>query len=242
MSDKPQNAQAERPDPSGGEDGTFRPRLYLNHSAGLDWLIALEFGRIDDGQPPENWREVSEQFGYLHDGPGGRCLGFEALGFSDLDPEDPSLAEIWEGPRFDAPQLGLSDATAGEIIVAARTFFGGRDSVNRVYFERGCRTEGEEALANWQTCLEAGDAMAHFALGYTLYELGRHREAYRHLRHYTEIAPAEGWNWCWYGKAAEALGELEEARAAYHRALELEQKGGQETEAEELLAGLEERL
>jgi hypothetical protein len=44
--------------------------------------------------------------------------------------------------------------------------------------------------------------MAHFALRYTVYELGRHREAYRHLRHYTEIAPHCSWNWCWYGKAA----------------------------------------
>ena len=31
--------------------------------------------------------------------------------------------------------------------------------------------------------------MAHFGLGYTLYDLGRFQEAYRHLRHYTEIAP-----------------------------------------------------
>ncbi len=32
--------------------------------------------------------------------------------------------------------------------------------------------------------------MAHFALGYTLYELGRYHEAYRHLRYYAQIAPA----------------------------------------------------
>src|SRR4051794_27232828 len=47
--------------------------------------------------------------------------------------------------------------------------------------------------------------MAHFALGYTLYELGRFKEAYRHLRYYTEISPQGAWNWCWLGKAAQAV-------------------------------------
>ncbi len=80
--------------------------------------------------------------------------------------------------------------------------------------------------------------MAHFALGYTLYELGRFHEAYRHLRHYTEIAPFHSWNWCWLGKAAAALGEVDEARAAYRRALELEDEGYDETDARSLLDDL----
>jgi hypothetical protein len=53
------------------------PRLYLNHLPDLDWLIALEFGRVDNGQPAENWSEVSEDVAYLHDGPGRRVLGFK---------------------------------------------------------------------------------------------------------------------------------------------------------------------
>src|SRR4051812_5204365 len=80
--------------------------------------------------------------------------------------------------------------------------------------------------------------MAHFALGYTLYELGRFPEAYRHLRHYTEIAPHGSWNWCWFGKGAEAVGEKEEAIVAYGRALELEAEGDQETDATERLKEL----
>ena len=36
------------------------------------------------------------------------------------------------------------------------------------------------------------------------------------------IAPAGSWNWCWYGKAAQAIGEIDEARRAYRRAIELE--------------------
>ena len=64
-------------------------------------------------------------------------------------------------------------------------------------------------------------------------------EAYRHLRYYVEIAPAEPWNWCWFGKCAEALGEIEEARAAYQRAVDLTDLGADETEAPDLLAALE---
>lgn len=72
-----------------------------------------------------------------------------------------------------------------------------------------------------------------------LYDLGRHHEAYRHLRDYTEIAPHGSLNWCWYGKAAEAIGERAEARMAYLRAIELEERGDQETDAAELLELLE---
>ena len=83
--------------------------------------------------------------------------------------------------------------------------------------------------------------MAHFGLGYTLYDLGRFKEAYRHLRRYTEISPCGGWNWCWLGKAAEAVGETAEARAAYERAIELESSGDQESDASELLEQLDTR-
>ena len=37
--------------------------LALGLAAALAWLIALEFGRVDEGQPPENWEGVSEKFG-----------------------------------------------------------------------------------------------------------------------------------------------------------------------------------
>jgi ADP-ribosylglycohydrolase/serine/threonine protein phosphatase PrpC len=207
------------------------PRLYLSHDAGLDWLMAFEFGRIDDAQPPDCWRGVTERFGFLHDAPGGRVVGFKVKEFSTFEPEDPDAAEIWGEPRFDVPVLGLVNSSAGEVVLAARTFFDGRDSLNRMIFGAATQASGEEAVALWRQCLESGDAMAHFALGYTLFELGRHAEAYRHLRHYTEIAPHGSWNWCWYGYAAEAVGELAEARRAYRRAVELEESGDQETDA-----------
>jgi tetratricopeptide (TPR) repeat protein len=107
-----------------------------------------------------------------------------------------------------------------------------------MYFDMATGLQGEQALAAWRCCLEAGDSMAHFALGYTLYELERYREAYAHLRLYTELAPHAAWNWCWFGKAALAIGETQEARSALKRAVELTAQGDHETDAPELLAAL----
>lgn len=199
----------------------MEPRLYLGHDADLDWLMAYEFGRVDDGQPPDCWRQVSPEFGYLLDAPGGREVGFKVLGFSAFDAEDPDVAAIWTGPRFDAPALGLSGVTAGEVALAAAKHFDGQDSLNRALFGAATQVSGREAVDAWRLCLEAGDPMAHFALGYTLFELEDYAGAYRHLRYYAGIAPHEAWNWAWYGRAAEALGESVEAERAYARAVEL---------------------
>ena len=215
------------------------PRLYINHAPELDWLIALEFGRVDDAQPPDNWRGVSDQLGFLEETPGGRCFGFKVLGFSTFDPTADEVAEIWSGPRFDVPLLGLAGVSAGEIVLATRALLGDEPTINRVYFNEAAGAgDPPEALALWICCLEAGDSMAHFGLGYTLYALERYQDAYRHLRHYTEIAPCGSWNWCWFGKAAEAIGELTEARRAYERAIELEADGSEDTDAAERLAKL----
>lgn len=229
--------------PRRGQTSDRRPILFINHAPEFDWLIALEFGRVDDGQPPENWRGVSESFGYLHERPGGRTLGFKVLDFSGFDPEDTEVEEIWSGPRFDAPQLGLVDVVAGEIVIAARAYFGELPSMNRIHFQIAVEadTNGnkEEAERHWRWCLEAGDPMAHFGLGYTLYDLGRYHEAYCHLRYYTEVSPHDSWNWCWFGKAAEAFGQITEARDAYQQAIDLAGNGSHETDAPELLEQLD---
>lgn len=216
------------------------PRLYLNHDADYDWLLALEFGRVDEGQTDDAWVGVSDAFGYLTDPPGGPVVGFAIKEFSEFDAEAPDVREIWSAPHFDAPVLGLSDVPAGEIVLAARALFGTTSSVNRQMFDAATGAEaGEEGLGMWIACLQAGDSMAHFGLGYTLYDLGRYKEAYRHLRHYTEIAPRLSWGWCWRGKAAHAIGEIDEARSDYLRAIDLEHEGGEETDATELLADLD---
>jgi hypothetical protein len=80
-------------------------------------------------------------------------------------------------------------------VLAARPFLGGRSTINRVYFNAAMRAEGPEAEELWRYCLQSGDLMAHYSLEYTLYELGRYHEAYRHLRAYTELVPADGWAW-----------------------------------------------
>lgn len=222
-----------------GPAARARPRLYLNHIAEEDWLIALEFGRVDDGQDPEGWRMVGDAFGFLHDPDDGRDVGFKIVDFSAFDAETDDVREVWSGPRFDAPVLGLTDVPAGEIILAARALFGDQPTVNRQFFSAAINAERDDAIGLWLACLQSGDAMAHFGLGYTLYALGRYPEAYRHLRHYTEIAPHGPWPWCWLGKAAEAIGETDEARIAYMHAIELEDDGGEETDASELLDALE---
>ena len=70
--------------------------------------------------------------------------------------------------------------------------------------------------------IEAGDLMGHYGLGYTLLELGDLHGAYKHLRVYTEIARYSPWAWNYRGRAAEAMGEMTEARDCYRRAIGLE--------------------
>ena len=210
--------------------------LFLSYDEDLDWLTLIEFCRVENAQPRDHWRGVSESFGYLLDDPGGTEVGFKVVDFSDFDPEAPDVEEIWHGPTFDVPTLGLKASTAGEIVLAARPFLGGRSTVNRLYFNAAMRAEGPEAEELWRYCLQAGDLMAHYGLGYTLYGLGRHREAYRHLRAYTELVPADGWTWCWLGEACEAMGDVAEARSSYQEAA---RQDGEETDAPELLADLD---
>jgi tetratricopeptide (TPR) repeat protein len=214
------------------------PKLYLNHDCDLDWLIAIEFGAVDDLLPDGQRLLLSESFCYVLDRPGGEPIGFTILNFSKFEPDAPEMAEIWEGPVFDAPALGLRGATAGEIAIASKTFFEDECSINRWYFDRATSSKGEEAAFYWRACLQAGDSMAHFGLGYTLVELGRHREGYRHLRAYTELLPENSWAWCWLGQACAGMGDLDEARHSYERAIELEEQGAEETGAAELFAAL----
>lgn len=201
---------------------TSRPRLHLSQDAFPDRLSALEFGRVDDGQPSERWVAVGEHVGLLHT-EDGRCVGFLVLETDSYDPEAPEHEELWTAPRFDVPGLGLTDVAPNEIFLAARALFGSGTTLNRELFSHAIHAKGDVALRRWLRCLQAGDQMAHFALGYTLYELGRHPEAYRHLRHYSEIAPGEAWTWTWYGQAAAAIGQHGEARAAFERAIELDE-------------------
>lgn len=215
------------------------PTLFLSHDVGYDYLSAIEYGRVMEGQPAGCWRPLDEDFAFFRPPRMRRDRGFHVRDFSEFDVDDEAVAAIWSGQRFAVPLLGLTNATAGEIIVGARAYFGDEPSINRVYFDAGTKLHGEDAVAVWRCCLESGDLMAHFALGYTLFELERFREAYAHLRRYVDLAPDNAWNWCWYGKAAMAIGERAEARRAFRRALRLTARGGDETDAAEMLGRLD---
>ena len=185
----------------------MRTRLYLSHEPSLDILHAKEFGTPDDGVPADAWRPVSDNFGFLHLGEHGPAVGFTVHDFSTFDADAEEVAAIWDEPLFDVPGPRPAGG-AGRRDRPRRgcVHFGDRPSLNR----RALRRRGEQAGRGGSDplawCLEAGDSMAHFAIGYTLYELGRFQDAYRHLRYYAEIAPAHPWNWVWFGKAATALG------------------------------------
>jgi tetratricopeptide (TPR) repeat protein len=218
------------------------PSLYLSHIADRDRLVGLEFGRVHDGQPATAWESENERCGFMRDESDGRIVGFVIDGFAGLDVDRSDLGRLWHTARFRVPLLGLENSTAPEIVLSARALIGDRPTLNRRLFAEALEAQHEdldEALSWWLSCLEAGDSMAHFGLGYTLYDLGRYREAYRHLRYYAGLGPAAPWNWCWLGKAAEAVGERSEARAAYLRAIELS-AAPDDTEAPGLLARLDE--
>lgn len=210
--------------------------LFINRDLDYDWLIALAFGRVLDGQPDDHRVAAGEDAAWILDGPGGDIVGFAVQRLNDFDAD--GVDELWSGPRFAAPTLGLADASAGELIVASQARFARSSTLNRHFFDAAIGSDGVEAVRAWMACLETGDAMAHYGLGYTLVELGRYREAYAHLRFYTELAPFNGWAWCWLGQAAAGLGSPEEARAAYARAIDLEDAGGFETDASEMLEDL----
>ncbi len=171
-----------------------RPRLFLSRDVHWDRLSAIEFGSVDDGQPDEHWLGLSEQVGFLLASPFGPPIGFVVNDFSELDLDDEEHEELWDGPRFDVPVLGLSDVSPARSASPPRpTSTASPPSTVSSSTRRVAGSEGdlEEAVAHWRMCLETGDLMAHYGLGYTLHELGRYREAYRHLRAYTEITPHE---------------------------------------------------
>lgn len=190
-----------------------RPRLYVNCIAEYDWLIALEYGRVDEGQPETAWRAIDEHFSFLYDG--DDCVGFKLTGLREFDLESKSHEALWSGPRFDAPALALSNCTTAEVILAARVHFDGRSSINRLYFNAAIDAEGTSGeLSDWLCCVESGDSMAHYGLGIALHDVGEFNRAYTHLRFYASIALREPWAQYWLARAALAIGEVAEAGAA----------------------------
>ena len=214
-----------------------RKPLFLSNDFGYDWLLAVEFGSVVDGKLDDEYIRLDESLALIRREPGGEVLGFVIDDFSAYEP-DPSCPEAAVA-RFDVPVLGLAHATPAEIAMSARATFGYESTADVICFDRAVATQGNEhAEEAWRQCLGTGNLKAHFGLGYTLWELGRFQEAYRHLRFYTELTPRNSWAWCWLGKACVSLGLDAEAKAAFERAIELEAIGSFETDADEMLRAL----
>jgi hypothetical protein len=219
--------------------------LHLSVNVTDDWIEAIEFGAVVDGRPPSQLVEISDDIRYVLRSARGPVAGFTVHRFSRVDLDDVA-DDIFGEPRFFVPLLGLDRASLGEVVLAARARF--EVSTADVCFfmlALACaEDEGdlEGAAGHWLSCVESGDMRGHFGLGYTLYDLGRHREAYGHLRRYTELAPHNSWAWLWLGRAADGIGEIDEARSAYRRAIRREREGSFRTDALERLKALEKRI
>ena len=231
--------------PSAAKRTAKRRPARISFDSGIDQFCALEIGQVDDGHLGDATDEPVEGVYVWRRSPRGRVIGFGIVDFSELDVFDCEQELFESGPRFDVPTLGLRDAPVGEIVLAARAMLDGHSTADAVFFDSAVAagTEGdlEQAEVWWRVCLQTGDMKAHMGLGYTLFEQGRHREAYGHLRTYTEVAPRLSWAWRWRGKAAQEIGELDEADRCYCRAIECETMGSAETDAADLLESLRER-
>ncbi|MBA3327659.1 MAG: tetratricopeptide repeat protein [Solirubrobacterales bacterium] len=214
--------------------------LHLTVDPWWDSMHCLAFGTVSDGIA-DGQRLVADsgQLAFVVADPeAGPVLGFEIIDMSEfeLPEEDP---ELWDGPRFTVPRLGLVDASAGEIVLAVRAQVGDDPTADALHFHTAINAESAEAaLPHWELALDAGDMRAHFGLGYTLVDVGRPDRAYAHLRRYTELVPANSWAWCWLGQCCEALGRDSEARTAYERGFAVEALCGMETDCAQRLERL----
>ena len=225
--------------------GTPHP-CHLTLDPDEDLLCVVEYGAVWDGAPYGHVLALEEdgRLTFLLREPTGPVIAFAVDEPWEFDPLSLDVTELWEGPRFTVPVLGLRDASVGEVLLATRGRFAkGEPTTDAIHFHAAIAAKEQDddlvaAEGNWRMCLEAGDMKAHFGLGYTLVDQGRAREGYDHLRIYTELTPRNAWSWCWLGRAAEAVGDPEEAAIHYERAVSLEAGGSFETDAPELLAAL----
>jgi Flp pilus assembly protein TadD len=84
-----------------------------------------------------------------------------------------------------------------------------------------------------------GDARLQFGLAVELLKRGESREGANALRSYLELAQDEGNGWGRLGAALMDLGEVEEARVAYARGIEIATRRGHGGLVEELQEALE---
>jgi len=220
------------------------PILRISYDAERDFLWAVPPDAVIDGHMDDEMDEPLEGLFLYRRGPDGAVFGFgvdDAFGWEVMGNVDDSSGLLWGDELcFDVPTLALRRASVGEIVLAAQSTIIGGSTPDVVFFSQALQAadedDREKAERFWRACLEAGDLRAHFGLGYTLVELERPREAFGHLVMYTELTPRNSWAWHWRGQAAEAMGDLAEAKGCFRRAVRAEDEGSFETDAEERLA------
>jgi tetratricopeptide (TPR) repeat protein len=225
--------------------------LHLSVDPSWNLVTLIAFGRTDDGLPREQYVPLAEddRVAFVLDAPGrGPVIGVRVAEAAEVDVAALESEELWAGPRFHVPALGLPRATAGELLLAVRARYGREQATaDAAHFHMAIDAAADErptptgftVVDYFRFALEAGDMKAMYGLGYSLVEAGRLQEGYDALRRYTELTPHNAWAWCWLGRACAELGATSEARAAYERAMALEEQGSFETDASRYLEELE---
>ncbi|MGC9221903.1 MAG: ADP-ribosylglycohydrolase family protein [Solirubrobacteraceae bacterium] len=220
--------------------GVFRhgPMLVSNVPK-RNMLYVHERAYAFDDLEPNRSVEICDGVRLMLDLNSEKCVGFTMQNFSSFDFEAPANAAVWRGPRFDVPPLGIEQGTVGLIAATARLVIGSLRTPDRVLFDQAVAAgKGEKALLLWQACLEEGNELARYALGYTLLALGRPLEAREQLKHYSSIVRRNAWAWCYLGQACEQLEDWEQAEYSYRQSITATQAGALETDAPGRLADL----
>ncbi len=121
--------------------------LHLTVDPYWDSLTAIAFGRVDDGLPPAQCPalEEEERIGFLLDGPNaGPVIGFRVAEPHAVDALALSSDEVWSGPRFEVPALGLVAVSVGEVLLAVQARYReGEPTADALYFHAAIAA-GEE--------------------------------------------------------------------------------------------------
>lgn len=221
-----------------------RQVVRVSYDEPFDFLTAAVPNVVIDGLLADEVDEPLDGLYVFHRGPDGPVVGFgvdDAFAWDVIGNEEDV---VWNDAelRFDVPTLGLRDASIGAIVLAAQgTIQGSTPDVEmfRAAVHESAEDNWGEAEELWRQCLAGGEMKAHYGLGYTLLELGRPHDAFGHFVTYTELTPRLAWGWRYRGLAAAGMGDVDEARKCYERAIECEDEGSDETDADELLAELD---
>lgn len=176
----------------------LRPRLVLDHDPGADTLLAIDFGRVPFGQGTADRIQLTDEFAFHLNSNGGWPIGFHIERFSSFATADVDKPERIEFLRFDAPLMGLTNASADHVAFEAFTQLAGAPTLARRLwqyilsaeqrlFGRKTSAETDELLLR---IMRAGDMTAHLGLGAQRLAAGNNQGAVNHLRTYSRLAPA----------------------------------------------------